>query len=61
MKKPIIALATCIFMGFSSITSYAYSAEVCQGNTANADDVKAFYNKLSSKGYVSLFILNSLL
>ena len=51
MKKQIIALATCIFMGFSSITSYAYSAEVCQGNTANADDVKAFYSNLSSKGY----------
>lgn len=51
MKKQIMALATCIFMGFSSITSYAYNAEVCQGNTANAEDVKAFYSNLSSKGY----------
>lgn len=51
MKKQIMALATCIFMGFSSITSYAYNAEVCQGNTANADDVKAFYSNLNSKGY----------
>ena len=38
-------------MGFSSITSYAYSTEVCQGNTANADDVEAFYSNLSSKRY----------
>ncbi len=51
MKKQIVALTTCVLMGFSSITSYAYSAEVCQGDTHDAGDVIEFYNNLKSKEY----------
>lgn len=51
MKKRMMALATCIFMGFSIIASYAYSAEVCQGNTDSASDVVVFNDNLISRGY----------
>lgn len=57
MRKRILALATCLMMGLTNTTAFAYTAEVCQGNTPDVQDVLVFQNKLGAKygsGNVSL-------